>query len=243
MTRSSSLAMRRYSIEPRTRKYVKGYGFLLFARKYKEQLLDTGLDAVKTASKKVVRKAGKLLGNKITDAVTKSHGDKIVKQEPVEGMIISPEKRDEILNKLRQEMEHYQISKLLNDSTVSTFVTKKWIEVNDLSSGQYSVNKNIRHKTSMLRSDLCDYSDAYIVVKGRISVTGTNAANRRNKNLTFKNNALFRSCILKVNNTFIDNAEDLDIVMPMYNLLEYTDSYSMEVILHQEVCGIVIEIK
>ena len=53
-------------------------------------------------------------------------------------------------------MEHYKISKILNDSTVSKFVTKKWFEVNDLSSGHYSVNKNIRFKTSMLRSDLCD---------------------------------------------------------------------------------------
>ena len=53
-------------------------------------------------------------------------------------------------------MEHYKISKLFNDSTVSKFVTSKWIEVNDLSVGQYSVNKNIRFKTSLLRSDLCD---------------------------------------------------------------------------------------
>ena len=58
MTRFSSLAMRQYSIEPRTKKYVKGYGFLSFARKYKKQLLDTGLDSLKTASKKVVHKAG-----------------------------------------------------------------------------------------------------------------------------------------------------------------------------------------
>ena len=58
-------------------------------------------------------------------------------------------------------------------------MTKKWVEVNDSSSGQYSVDKNIRFKTSMLRSDLCGYSDAHIVVKGRISVTGTNNANKR----------------------------------------------------------------
>ena len=64
-------------------------------------------------------------------------------------------------------MEHYKISKLLNDSTVSKFMTEKWIEVNDLLSGQYSVNKNIRFKTSMLRSGLCDYSDVYIPVKGK----------------------------------------------------------------------------
>ena len=72
----------------------------------------------------------------------------------------------------------------------------------------------------MLRSASCDYSNMYIVVRGRISVTGTDNANRRDKNLTFKNNAPFRSCISKINNTFIDHAEDLHIVMPMYNLLE-----------------------
>ena len=69
--------------------------------------------------------------------------------------------------------------------------------------------------------------DASIVVKGIISVTGTNNANRRNKKLTFKNNAPFRSCITKINNTFIDNAEYIDIVMLMCNLLEYSDNYSM----------------
>ena len=79
----------------------------------------------------------------------------------------------------------------------------------------------------MLRSDLCDYSDRYIVAKGRIRVRGTNPANRINKKLVFKNNGLFRSCISKINNTFIDNAEDLDIVMPMYNPLQYSDNYSM----------------
>ena len=72
-------------------------------------------------------------------------------------------------------MEHYKISNLLNDSTVSKFATKKWVEVNDLSGSQYSVNKNIR--SGMLKSDLCDFGDAYTVVKGRISVTGTNNAN------------------------------------------------------------------
>ena len=70
-------------------------------------------------------------------------------------------------------MEHYKISELLSDSTVSKFVTKTWIEINDLSSGQYSVNKNIRFKTSILRSDLRDYSDAYIVVKGTIDLLAT----------------------------------------------------------------------
>ena len=76
----------------------------------------------------------------------------------------------------------------------------------------------------MLRSDLCDYSDAYIVVKGTITVTDPNNANYEKK-LAFKNNAPFTSCISKINNTLIDNAEDLDIVMPMYNLLEYSKNY------------------
>ena len=79
----------------------------------------------------------------------------------------------------------------------------------------------------MLRSDFCDYSDAYIIAKGRMSVPGNNAANKRNKKLTFKNNAPFRLPISKINNTFIDNVEDLDIVMPIYNSLEYSNNYPM----------------
>ena len=76
-------------------------------------------------------------------------------------------------------MGHYKISKLLRHSTVSKFVTKKWIEVNDLLSGQYFVNKNIRFNMSMLRSNLCDYSDAYIFVKGTITVEGDNDAKKK----------------------------------------------------------------
>ena len=79
----------------------------------------------------------------------------------------------------------------------------------------------------MLRSDLYDQSNACIILKGTVTVEGTNDANKRNKKLTFKNNAPFKSCISKINNTLIDNAEDLDIVMPTYNLLEYNDNYSM----------------
>ena len=75
----------------------------------------------------------------------------------------------------------------------------------------------------MLSSNLCDYSDAYIIVKGRISVRGTNDANKINKNLTFKNSVAFRSCILKFNNAFVKNREDLD----MCNLFEYSSNNSM----------------
>ena len=70
-------------------------------------------------------------------------------------------------------MKHHKTSKLLNDSTVSNFVTRKRIKVNDLRGGQYSADKNIRFKISMLRSDLCDYCDTYIVVKSTITVEGT----------------------------------------------------------------------
>ena len=80
-------------------------------------------------------------------------------------------------------MEHYKISKLLNDSIASKFVVREGIEVNDLSSGQYSFNKNIKFKTSTLRSDLCRYSGAYIVVKGKRTVEGDNNAKTRNKKL------------------------------------------------------------
>ena len=111
-----------------------------------------------------------------------------------------------------------------DDKDLPRFVTKKWIEVYDQSGGNYDVNKEIRIKTSMLRSDLCDFSDAYIVVKGNITVTNPDNA-KRNKAVAFKNNAPFINCISKINGVKIDNAEDLDVVMPMYNLLEYSKNY------------------
>ena len=125
-------------------------------------------------------------------------------------------------------MKNYKISKFRNDSAVSKFVTRKWIEVNDLSDSQYSVNKNITSKTPMLRSDLCDYIDAFIVVKGTINLLAVpaNEGDRAVKAM-FKNNAPFRLCISKTNNILVDNAEDLDIVLPMYNLLEYSRNNSM----------------
>ena len=76
----------------------------------------------------------------------------------------------------------------------------------------------------MLRSDLCDFSDAHVVVKGNITVTNPDNA-KRNKSVVFKNNAPFINCISKINGVQIDNAEGLDIVMPMYNLLEYSKKY------------------
>ena len=112
----------------------------------------------------------------------------------------------------------------------SKFRTKNWVEINDDIRGAYSPNKQIRFKTSMLRSSLCDYSDAYILVKGNITVNNTAAtgaaANNTNKKIIFKNCAPFTNCISKINNSKVDNAKDIDIVMSMYNLIEYNDNYS-----------------
>ena len=121
------------------------------------------------------------------------------------------------------KMEFQKITNLLDttfdDKDLPRFVPKKWIEVYDQSGGNYSVNKKIRIKTSTLRSDLCDYSDAYIAVKGTITVVRPDNA-KWNKATAFKNNAPFINWISKVNGIKLDNTEDLDVVMPMYNLLE-----------------------
>ena len=81
----------------------------------------------------------------------------------------------------------------------------------------------------MLRSDLCDYADAYILVNGTITVTANAGANnirdKRNRKLIFKNNAPFVSCITRINGELIEDADDLDVVMPMYKLLEYSKNY------------------
>ena len=100
------------------------------------------------------------------------------------------------------------------------FFTKKWIEVYDQSGRNYNDNKEIRIKTLMLRSDLCNFNGAY-VVKGTIIVNNPDNA-KINKEVAFKNNAPFINCISKINGVKIDNAEDLDVVMPMYKLLEYS---------------------
>ena len=122
-------------------------------------------------------------------------------------------------------MESQKIANFLNttldDKELPRFVTKKWIEVYDQSEKNYSPNKEIRIKTSILRSDLWDFSDAHIVVEGDSTLDGDKNANKRNKNLAFKNNAPF----IKINDVKIDNAEDLDVVMAMYILLEYSKNY------------------
>ena len=131
-------------------------------------------------------------------------------------------------------MEYNKLNNLLlsedNESEqLSKFVTREYVTVNSLLN-TYSKNKSIRFKTPMLRSSLCDYSDAYILVKGTITVNGVvngaeNDIVRRNRPLILKNNAPFVSCITRINGELIEDADDLDIVMPMYNLLEYSKNY------------------
>ena len=130
-------------------------------------------------------------------------------------------------------MEYQKIANLIEDvsNQPSKFRTRNWVEINDESRGAYNVNSQIKFKTTMLKSSLCDYSDAYILVKGTISVNNTAAqgaatANNTNKKVIFKNCAPFTNCISEINNTQIDNAKDIDIVMPMYNLIEYSDNYA-----------------
>ena len=131
-------------------------------------------------------------------------------------------------------MEYQKIANLIDDMSnqPSKFRTKTWVEISDESKGAHNVNIQMKFKTTMLKSSLCDYSDPYILVKGRITIAGAgdNAAARqadeRDKGVAFKNCAPFINCISEINNMQIDNAKDTDIVMPMYNLIEYSDNYA-----------------
>ena len=105
---------------------------------------------------------------------------------------------------------------------------RDWVEINDDSRGTYT-NSDIKFKSTMLKSNLCNYSDAYILAKETITITGDVAARQgdeKNKGVIFKNCAPFTKCISRINGADIDNAQDIDIVMPMYNLIQYSDNYS-----------------
>ena len=123
-------------------------------------------------------------------------------------------------------MEYNKINNLLGSESenLSKFLTRQYVKINSLSD-TYNENKSIRFKTPMLRSDLCDYTDAYILVNGTITAAGNNPRDRQNRPVILKNNAPFISCITKINGELIEDVEDLDIVMPMYNLLEYSKNY------------------
>ena len=134
---------------------------------------------------------------------------------------------DKINNLLRSEELGSAVDS--GSESLSKFVSREYVKVNDLSN-PYNENKSVIFKTLMLRSNLCDYADAYILVKGTITVDGIvngveNEINRRHRPLILKNNAPFVSCITRINGELIEDADDLDTVMPMYNLLEYSKNY------------------
>ena len=126
-------------------------------------------------------------------------------------------------------MEYQKIINLLENklNQPTNFRTKKWVEINDKSRGTYNTNSQVKFKSSMLRSCLCDYSDAYILVSRTITVTEL-AASEGNNNIpvVFKNCTPFTNCINEINNAEIDNTKDIDVVTAMYNLIEYSNNYS-----------------
>ena len=131
-------------------------------------------------------------------------------------------------------MEYQKIANLLDHTSnqPSKFRTKNWVEINDESKESFGTSSDMKFRTAMLRSSLCNYADAYILVKETITITGegdTAAVKRldkRNKGVVFKNRAPFTKCISRINSTEIDNVQGIDIVIPMYNLNEYSDNYS-----------------
>ena len=115
------------------------------------------------------------------------------------------------------------------DTDSKHFATKKWYVINDENNPNYGVNKDagannpdtIKYDTRVLKPKLCDYAEAYILVDGTIRGTGSD----NNTRLALKNCATFTKCNLEINDDHFDTAENLDIVMPMYNLIEYSDNY------------------
>ena len=128
-------------------------------------------------------------------------------------------------------MENQKIINLLDkiDTDSKHFATKKWCIINDENNTNYGVNKDtgadnpdtIKYDTRVLKPNLCDYAEAYILVNG--TIRATNAVNTTREAL--KNCAPFTKCNLEFNDDHVDTAENLDIVMPMYNLIEYSDNY------------------
>ena len=129
-------------------------------------------------------------------------------------------------------MEYEKIISLLENvsNQPSRSRTKNWVKINDESRGTYNTNSQIKFKTTMLKFSLCDWGNAYILVKGTITVPYTAAAgvdvNNVNEKVIFKSCAPFINCISEINNTQVGNAKDIDTIMPMYNSIEYSDNYS-----------------
>ena len=131
-------------------------------------------------------------------------------------------------------MEYQKKGNLVHDASnqPSKFRARYWVEINDESRRTYNVNIQIKFKTTMLKSSLCDYSEAYIHIKVKVTITGAGddaaarQADERDKGVAFKNCAPFTNCINEIYNILIDNAKDIDIIMLIYNLIEYSDNYA-----------------
>ena len=118
-------------------------------------------------------------------------------------------------------MEHQKILNLLNEANYSKSVTRKWNIVNDQSNAHYDVGNEMIYNTKLLKSNLWGYNNAYILVRDAITVTAALATQ-----VVFKNCAPFTKCITKIDGRSIDGAEDLDLVISMYNLIECSSNYS-----------------
>ena len=221
--------------------------------KYSQKRIDSAkkptTDGMKTVSKRTIQKTaeatGDLIGNKVADMLTSiskslKNASKSDDKEIYIYIYIFTEKRQEIIDELglcnyitMEYQKNQKVINLLNNTPnqLSKFRTKNWIKINDQSGGVYNTSSDIRFRTTMLKSRLCDCSDAYIFVKGRITVTGTGGAVVRqadeiNKGVIFKICVPFINCKSEINNAEMDNVKDIDTVMPMYNLTEYSDNYS-----------------
>ena len=112
----------------------------------------------------------------------------------------------------------------MNEANDSKFVTRKWNTVNDQSNANYDVGNKIIYNTEVLKSDLCNYNDTSILLRGDIVTTAHNIPTQ----VAFKNCAPFIKCITNIDGTTINDAKDLDLVMPMYNLIEYSSNYFVQ---------------
>ena len=133
-------------------------------------------------------------------------------------------------------MRYNKITNLLGKlgkDEIPKFTTIKWIEIFDQSNGTYNGNKGIRFKTPQIRDDLCNVNNTYIVVTGKINGINMNFPAisdipnnvEDSKKVALKNLAPFFNCTLKINNQLTEDAQDLDIVMPMFNLLNYSENF------------------
>lgn len=123
-------------------------------------------------------------------------------------------------------MEHQKSITML-ENTSNEFRPKNWVEIKvDDACGTYNTNSQIKSKTIILKSSLRDYSDAYVLVKGTITIAGAEAATQTSKHFIFKKCVWFTDCMNKINNTKVVNAKNLNAVMLMYSLSEYNDNYS-----------------